>query len=36
MVRGLSIFQDWFKAYENHYVLIGGTAAKIRVDSVRR
>ena len=32
MVRGLSIFQDWFNAYENHYVLIGGTAAKITME----
>ncbi len=29
MVRGLAIFQQWFKDFENHYVLIGGTAAAI-------
>lgn len=29
MVRGLAIFQDWFKGFENQYVLIGGTAASI-------
>ena len=29
MVRGLSIFQAWFKDFENQYVLIGGTAASI-------
>ena len=29
MVKGLSIFQDWFKDFENQYVLIGGTAATI-------
>ena len=29
MVRGLAVFQDWFKDFENHYVLIGGTAASI-------
>jgi hypothetical protein len=29
MVRGLSVFQDWFKDFEDQYVLIGGTAAKI-------
>lgn len=29
MVRGLAIFQDWFKDFENQYVLIGGTAASI-------
>lgn len=28
MVKGLSIFQEWFKDFENQYVLIGGTAAK--------
>jgi hypothetical protein len=29
MVRGLSVFQAWFKDFGDHYVLIGGTAAKI-------
>lgn len=29
MVRGLAIFQDWFKDFESQYVLIGGTAASI-------
>lgn len=29
MVKGLSIFQEWFKGFENQYVLIGGTAASI-------
>ena len=29
MVRGLSIFQAWFKGFEDQYVLIGGTAALI-------
>ena len=29
MVRGLSVFQAWFKDFEDQYVLIGGTAAKI-------
>ncbi len=29
MVRGLEIFQKWFAGFENHYVLIGGTAAMI-------
>jgi hypothetical protein len=28
MVKGLSIFQEWFEGFENQYVLIGGTAAK--------
>ena len=29
MVRGLAIFQAWFKDLEDQYVLIGGTAASI-------
>ena len=29
MVRGLAIFQEWFKDFENQYVMIGGTAASI-------
>lgn len=29
MVKGLPIFQKWFKDLENQYVLIGGTAASI-------
>jgi hypothetical protein len=29
MVKGLSVFQDWFKDFEDQYVLIGGTAAEI-------
>lgn len=29
MVRGLAIFQEWFKDFESQYVLIGGTAASI-------
>ncbi len=29
MVKGLPIFQKWFKDFENQYVLIGGTAASI-------
>lgn len=32
MVRGLAIFQDWFKGFENQYVLIGGTAALITMN----
>lgn len=32
MVRGLSIFQAWFKDFEHQYVLIGGTAAGITMD----
>ena len=27
MVKGLAIFQEWFKGFEDHDVLIGGTAA---------
>ena len=29
MVRGLAIFQEWFKDFDRQYVLIGGTAASI-------
>ncbi len=29
MVRGLTIFQQWFEGFEDQYVLIGGTAASI-------
>ena len=29
MVKGLPIFQEWFKDFENQYVMIGGTAASI-------
>lgn len=32
MVRGLAIFQEWFKNFENQYVLIGGTAASITMN----
>lgn len=29
MVKGLAIFQEWFKGLEDQYVLIGGTAATL-------
>lgn len=29
MVKGLAVFQQWFKDFEDHYVLIGGTAASL-------
>jgi hypothetical protein len=32
MVRGLAVFQEWFKDFESHYVLIGGTAASITMN----
>ncbi len=32
MVRGQAIFQEWFKDFENQYVLIGGTAASITME----
>lgn len=32
MVRGLTIFQEWFKEFEDQYVLIGGTAAWISME----
>jgi hypothetical protein len=34
MVRGLKVFEAWFKGYEEHYVLIGGTAAAISMAEV--
>jgi len=27
-VRGLAIFQQWFKDFEDQYVLIGGTVLR--------
>ncbi len=33
MVRGLSTFQAWFRGYEDHYVLIGGTAAYLTMEA---
>ena len=27
MVRGLAIFQEWFKDFENQYILIESTGA---------
>jgi len=32
MVRGLDIFQEWFAAFSNQYVLIGGTAASLAME----
>lgn len=32
MVRGLTIFQEWLKDFEDQYVLIGGTAASITMN----
>ena len=32
MVRGLDIFQRWFAAYADQYVLIGGTAASLTME----
>ena len=32
MVRGLGIFQEWFAAYADQYVLIGGTAASLTME----
>lgn len=32
MVRGLGLFQAWFAAYADQYVLIGGTAASLTMD----
>jgi len=32
VVRGLSIFREWFAAYADQYVLIGGTAASLTME----
>jgi hypothetical protein len=32
MVKGLGIFREWFAAYANQYVLIGGTAASLAME----
>lgn len=32
MVRGLDVFQSWFEAYIDQYVLIGGTAASLAME----
>lgn len=32
MVKGLDVFQGWFAAYANQYVLIGGTAATLTME----
>lgn len=32
MVRGLDVFQGWFAAYADQYVLIGGTAATLTME----
>jgi hypothetical protein len=32
MVRGLDIFQEWFAAFSNQYVPIGGTAASLAME----
>lgn len=34
MVRGLDKFKDYFRGYENNYVLIGGTASTPPCDGV--
>ena len=32
MVRGLEVFKEWFAAYADQYVLIGGTAASLTME----
>lgn len=29
MVRGIDSFRDWFRGYEDQYVIIGGTACDL-------
>lgn len=33
MVRGLDVFQEWFAGFADQYVLIGGTAATLTMES---
>ncbi len=33
MVRGLEVFKEWFSAYADQYVLIGGTAATLTMEA---
>lgn len=33
MVRGLEIFRRYFASYQDHYVLIGGTATTLVMDA---
>ena len=33
MVRGLDIFREHFKDFEQNYVIIGGTACDININS---
>jgi hypothetical protein len=34
MVKGLELFREWFREYADQYVLIGGTAATLAMQSV--
>ena len=33
MVNGFTKFKDWFKGFENQYVVIGGTACDLIMES---
>lgn len=33
MVRGIDTFKDFFKGFENSYVIIGGTACEIHEEN---
>lgn len=32
MVRGLNKFKEYFRGYENNYILIGGTASTLAME----
>ncbi|RZB30108.1 MAG: hypothetical protein SRB1_02388 [Desulfobacteraceae bacterium Eth-SRB1] len=34
MVRGLDLFRDYFKDYTDKYILIGGTACDLAMESM--
>lgn len=33
MINGFTKFKDWFKGFENQYVVIGGTACDLIMES---
>ena len=36
MVRGLDLFRDYFKDYTDKYILIGGTACDLAMETQKR
>ena len=35
MIRGFESFKEWFKGYEDGYVIIGGTACDLIMSEVK-